>query len=154
MDQQLLLPPVAKQSLSEADSLAMVRIFLNVSLACIAHMRELLPWSSSCFRVRYMGQINPDMDVGSGDLYSAFQDLAPKGVSRGQEIRILVRGGHRRADQILDMLVESHTPSCYTILISAGERSVPSAGMRLSTRPSNFRRKTRRSSSRPGKLFF
>ncbi len=117
MDQQLLLPLVSNQSLSKSDSLALVQIFLNVSLACIAHVRELIPWTSSCFRVRYMGQINPGMGVGTGDLYSAFQDLDSDGTSHGQEIRILVRGGHQRADQILDMLVETRPLHGNTVLI-------------------------------------
>ena len=105
MAQQLLLTPSSKQTLSQAGSLALVQIFLNTSLACIAHARELIPWTSSCFRTRYIDQINLDDQPNGQNLYSSFQAMTSKGVSEGQEIKILVRGGHRRADQMLDMLV-------------------------------------------------
>ncbi|OAP54663.1 hypothetical protein AYL99_11111 [Fonsecaea erecta] len=105
MAQQILLAPPSERTLSQAESLAVVQIFLNASLACIAHTRELIPWTSPCFRKGYIGQITLEDDPSAGgSLYSAFQALTPEIAGEGQEIKLLVRGGHRRADQILDML--------------------------------------------------
>lgn len=94
------------QSLTQVHSLALVQIFLNASLACIAHTRELIPWTSPCFRTRYIGQIGPALANGGEDMYTSFQGLDAMDASHGQEIRILIRGGHSKADQILDMLVD------------------------------------------------
>ncbi len=108
MSQQLLLAPPAQssgRSLSQAESLALVQIFLNASLACISHTRELFPWTSVCFRTRYIDQLDPANLLSDCDLYAAFQALTSKDSKQGQEIRILVRGGNQRADLMLDMLV-------------------------------------------------
>ena len=105
MAQQMLLPPPFKRTLSQGESLALVQIFLNASLACIAHSRELIPWTSPCFRTRHIDQINLEDQRAEQSLYSAFQDCTSEQVEGGQEIKILVRGRHRRADQMLDMLV-------------------------------------------------
>ncbi|EXJ61174.1 uncharacterized protein A1O5_11966 [Cladophialophora psammophila CBS 110553] len=105
MAQQILLVPPSERTLSQAESLAVVQIFLNASLACIAHTRELIPWTSPCFRTRHVDQLAlEDHPRTGGSLYSAFQALASQTAAEGQEIKILVRGGHRHADQMLDML--------------------------------------------------
>ncbi|KIW93161.1 uncharacterized protein Z519_05766 [Cladophialophora bantiana CBS 173.52] len=105
MAQQILLAPPSERTLSQAESLAVVQIFLNASLACIAHTRELIPWTSACFRTRYVDQLAlEDHPHTGGSFYSAFQALASQTAGKGQEIKTLVRGGHRHADQILDML--------------------------------------------------
>ncbi|OQV03309.1 HORMA domain-containing protein [Cladophialophora immunda] len=105
MAQQILLAPPSERTLSQAESIAVVQIFLNASLACIAHTRELIPWTSPCFRTRYVDQITLEDDPpAGGSLYSAFQALTSLTAGEGQEIKLLVRGGHQRADQILDML--------------------------------------------------
>ena len=105
MAQRLLLVPPLGRTLSQAESLALVQIFLNVSLACIAHARQLIPWTSPCFSTRYVDQINLDDQPDGQTLYSAFQAHNPNHIGEGQEIKVLVRGGHPRADQLLDMLV-------------------------------------------------
>ena len=105
MAEQLLLRPLVKQTLSQTESLAFIQIFLNVSLACIAHARELIPWTSPSFITRYIDQITLEDTHEGQTAYSNFQALAPDQISEGQEVKALVRGGHRRADQILDMLV-------------------------------------------------
>ncbi|KIV83182.1 hypothetical protein PV11_05232 [Exophiala sideris] len=94
---------MAEHSLNQATSLALVQIFLNASLACIAHTRELIPWTSPCFRTRYIGQMQPALATEQKNLYTAFQGLEPD-ATNGQEIRIFIRGGHSKADQLLDML--------------------------------------------------
>lgn len=110
MSQRLLLAPPERRSLNQSESLALVQIFLNASLACISHTRELIPWTSPGFRTRYIDQIDPEIPPGEQDLYAAFQALTSKNSNGGQEIRILVRGGHKRADQLLDMLVRTLNP--------------------------------------------
>lgn len=105
MTEQHLLLAAHGRSLSKTESLSLVQIFLNASLACLAHTRELIPWMSPCLRTRYIDHIDPSVLVSDGSLYAELQALEPKDVAGGQEIRILVRGGHKRADQILEMLV-------------------------------------------------
>ncbi|KIW62466.1 hypothetical protein PV04_10639 [Phialophora macrospora] len=106
MAQRLLLAQPLKGTLSQDESLALVQIFLNAALACIAHARELVPWIAPCFCTRYIDQIVIDGEQNAKALYSSFQALTPKDAGQGQEVKILVRGGHRRADQILEMLEE------------------------------------------------
>ena len=106
MAAQLLLPSPSKQSLSHEECIALVQIFVNASLACIAHTRELIPWVAPCFRTRYIGQIDPASFTNDKGLYSAFQTLESNRCNTSQEIRVLVRGGHKYADQMLEMLVE------------------------------------------------
>lgn len=105
MAKQLLLAPPAQENLSRASSIALVQIFLNACLACISHTRELVPWTSASFRTRYIDEIDVTNDTDGCSLYDAFLNLPSQDPSGGQEIRILVRGGQRRADQMLDMLV-------------------------------------------------
>lgn len=109
MAEQLLLSKPSEQILTQEKSLALVQIFINASLACIAHTRELIPWTSPCFRVRYIEQINAVVDADEVDLYAAFKALEGKSTDSGQEIRFLVRGGHTRADQMLEMLVRTRS---------------------------------------------
>ncbi|KAK5478839.1 hypothetical protein LTR43_004097 [Exophiala xenobiotica] len=104
MSEQLVLPRPSEQLLTQEKSLALVQIFINASLACIAHTRELIPWTSPCFRVRYIDQINAVIDADEVDLYRAFSALEGESTDCGQEIRFLIRGGHTRADQMLEML--------------------------------------------------
>ncbi|EXJ82467.1 hypothetical protein A1O3_06280 [Capronia epimyces CBS 606.96] len=104
MAEQHLLLASPGQSLSRIESLSLVQIFLNASLACIAHTRELIPWMSPCLQTRYIDHIDPSLLVSDESLYTTFQAFDSKGARSGQEIRILVRGGHKRADQILEML--------------------------------------------------
>ncbi|OAG41271.1 hypothetical protein AYO21_04434 [Fonsecaea monophora] len=127
MAQRVLLAPPTERILSQAESLAVVQIFLNASLACIAHTRELIPWTSSCFRTRYVNQITLESDSSAGEsLYSAFQSLAPESAGEGQEVKLLVRGGNRCADQMLDMLVNPEHPqqTSRSPLISSQEQGV------------------------------
>lgn len=105
MTEQLLLSARAGPTITQEQGLALVQIFVNASLACIAHARELIPWTSPCFRTRYIEQINTVIDADARSLYSAFKALEGNASSGGQEIRILVRGVHKRADQMLEMLV-------------------------------------------------
>lgn len=107
MAQQAVLVPPSKQTLSQAESLALVQIFLNASLACIAHTRELIPWTSQCFRTKYIDQINLKDQLTGETFYSSF--LASDVITEGQEIKVLVRKAHRHADQILNMLVGMNT---------------------------------------------
>ncbi|ETI20319.1 hypothetical protein G647_08353 [Cladophialophora carrionii CBS 160.54] len=104
MAQQLLLTHPPERLLSQDQSLALAQIFLNAALACIAHTRELIPWTAPCFCTRYIDQIVVDDEQNAKALYSSFQAVAQKAASEGQEVKILVPGGHRRADQILEML--------------------------------------------------
>ncbi|KAG9772225.1 hypothetical protein ABEF93_006143 [Exophiala dermatitidis] len=102
-EHNISLPP-STRGLSEAQSLSLVQIFLNASLACIAHTRELIPWTSPSLQTRYIDQIDPAILTGQLSVYEAFQVLDTQGVRSGQEIRVLVHGGHRCADQILGLL--------------------------------------------------
>ncbi|EXJ81566.1 hypothetical protein A1O1_07630 [Capronia coronata CBS 617.96] len=100
---QLLIVP-SERSLSQAESLSLVQIFLNASLACIAHTRELIPWMSPSLRTRYINHIDPSLLVRGENMYKTFQVANPEADCTGQEIRILVPGGHKCADQIVEML--------------------------------------------------
>lgn len=95
----------AKQSLSQTQSVATVQIFLNAAVGCISYVRELIPWTSRCFRTRYIDQIVVDGAASGERWYSDFCYLDSKTVAASQEVRVLVRGQNRRADQILDMIV-------------------------------------------------
>lgn len=105
MAEQLPLSKPSDHALLQTKSLALVQIFLNASLACVAHTRELIPWTSPSFRTRYIDQMDTEFYAGVDNLYLAFQKLERNSLSHGQEIRILVRGANRRADHILEMLV-------------------------------------------------
>jgi hypothetical protein len=86
------------------EGIALIQIFLNTSLACIAHTRELIPWNSPCFQTRYVDHKSLQASTAGSNLYSTFQNTASKKTNASQEVKVLVRGGHRRADKILDML--------------------------------------------------
>ncbi len=111
--EQLLLPmpvQVSEQEsmeLSQEQSVALVQIFLNASLACICYSRELLDWRSSCFRVRRIGDIS--LDCSPDEIYHAFVSLDRVEEETSQEIRVLVRSQNHRANRILDMIVSSLT---------------------------------------------
>lgn len=89
--------------LSKDQSLALVKIFLNASVACICHTRELINWEAACFRKRYVDQISLDVD----NVYDSFCGPEPLVPGSSQEIRVLVRGTNGKADALLDMIVRS-----------------------------------------------
>ncbi|OAL22115.1 hypothetical protein AYO22_07475 [Fonsecaea multimorphosa] len=116
MAQQILLAPPSERTLSQAEGLAVVQIFLNASLACIAHARELIPWTSPCFRTGYVDQITLEDDPPGGEsLYSAFQGLtSEKTVGEGQEIKLLEQG-------VFDALHRSYLDSLRVFVTKATE---------------------------------
>ena len=109
--EQLLLPMPVQPSehesteLSQEQSVALVQIFLNASLACICYARELLDWRSPCFRTRRIGDIS--LDCSPDEIYHAFVSLDRVEEETSQEIRVLVRSQNHRANRILDMIVSS-----------------------------------------------
>ncbi|EXJ54587.1 hypothetical protein A1O7_09928 [Cladophialophora yegresii CBS 114405] len=104
MAQRLLLAQPSERLLSQDQSLALVQIFLNAALACIAHARELIPWTAPCFCTRRIDEIVFDDEQNAKALYSSFQAVTQQEAGEGQEVKVLVPGGHRRADQLLEML--------------------------------------------------
>lgn len=112
MASQLMLAPSAPQQsqaqLTGAQSLALVKIFLNSSLACICHTRELINWQTDCFRKRYIDHISLDND----NAYDNFRDRHPAVPGASQEIRVLVRGSNHQANNILDMIVSPLLITC------------------------------------------
>lgn len=111
------------QTLSQSESLAWVQIFLNASLACISYTRELIPWQAPCFKTRYIDQIAAATNRQPVDLYASFCELDCQNPGSSQELRVLAKGGHRYADQILDMLVRATSSTLWLpeLLISAGK---------------------------------
>lgn len=102
--QLMLAPPAPQQAQSEltnAQSLALVKIFLNSSLACICHTRELINWQADCFRKRYIDHIA----LEDSNVYDNFRDYEPPAPGSSQEIRVLVRGSNTPANRVLDMIV-------------------------------------------------
>ena len=102
--QSLVTAPVQHSDhtiLSIDQSLALVKIFLNSSVACICHTRELIDWESDCFRKRYVDQISLESD----GIYDDFCGTAPAAPGSSQEVRVLVRGSNEKADALLDMIV-------------------------------------------------
>jgi hypothetical protein len=87
--------------INKDQSLALVKIFLNASLACICHTRELIDWESACFRKRYVDQISLEVD----SIYESFCSSDARNSGNSQEIRVLTRGYDHRADALLDMIV-------------------------------------------------
>lgn len=109
MSSHVLFPNPIDQALSPSESLAGIQIFLNVSLACISYTRRLIPWQASCFRTRYVDQITAATACTPLDPYACFCALDTQPPNPSQELRVLVKGGHEYADQILDMLVTTIT---------------------------------------------
>jgi hypothetical protein len=105
MGQRTQLVASSARVLSHAESLALIQVFLNASLACIAHARELIPWRSPCFSTRCIDQIDFDSLCNGQTIYSSLHALASTETKTGQEVKVLIHGKDRRADQILDMLV-------------------------------------------------
>src|SRR5271156_472729 len=110
MASNILLPIPASdlssemQPLSTSQSLALVEIFVNASLACICYSRELLPYHSRCFQSRFMSDLKSWKSANSD--YLAFRDLdahLQPGVS--QEFKFLVRSENECSNQILGLLV-------------------------------------------------
>lgn len=101
--------------LSKDQSLALVKIFLNASVACICHTRELIDWEADCFRKRYVDQISLNTD----NMYESFCNVDPSVVGSSQEIRVLVRGCDDKSDALLDMIV-CPASSPQTLLTSLG----------------------------------
>lgn len=98
-------PTLHEHSLSHTQSLAWVQIFLNISVACICHVRELIPWQATCFRTIHLEQIEKMIRLPQGNPYSALCSIDPNPNATSQELRILLKGGHRHSDQLLEMLV-------------------------------------------------
>jgi hypothetical protein len=113
MASQLMLMPPAQCKpelrLTEAQSLAFVKIFLNASIACICHTRELLDWQSACFKTRHIDQLQ----IEDEDAYVSFRESEPKSPGNSQEVRVLIRGENNQADQLLDMIVSGSVPGRY-----------------------------------------
>ena len=116
MASQALVAPVpkllrsSKNSLSPAQSLTVVEVFINAALACICHTRGLIPWDSACFRKRYIDDLQSDFWKTDSNGYSAFCDREPvDSAGESQEFRILKRGEDRRADRVLNMIVGSRS---------------------------------------------
>ncbi|RMD42484.1 hypothetical protein DV735_g2669, partial [Chaetothyriales sp. CBS 134920] len=97
--------PHQEQELSLEQSLQLVMIFLNASLACICYTRELLRWNSACFRIRYIEQVRL-AGIEPDRIYTTFLTTHGHSVQNSQEIRVLVRGASSRADHVLNMLEE------------------------------------------------
>lgn len=112
--EQLLLPAVAQPAekahmeLSQEQSVALVEIFLNSSLACICYSRELLNWQSSCFRRRCIDDIS--LECSPDEIYSSFIRLDSELQAGSQELRVLVRSQNHRANRILNMLASTLWP--------------------------------------------
>lgn len=111
-------------SLSQPEKLTWAKIFLNVSLACIAYTRRLIPWQASCFRTRYVDQIIGATACAPFDSYEFFCAHDSQHAHMSQELRVLVRGGHEYADSILDILVTIiGSPLDRSGLTTSGKRS-------------------------------
>ncbi|RMZ79979.1 hypothetical protein DV738_g2955, partial [Chaetothyriales sp. CBS 135597] len=95
-----------EQELSVEESLQLVMIFLNASLACICYTRELLRWNSACFQIRYIEQVCLAAGVAPDRIYPNFLMTPGNCVQNSQEIRVLARGNSVRADHVLNMLEE------------------------------------------------
>jgi HORMA domain len=106
MSEQLTLKALAgvhDMELTPAESLALVKIFLNASMACIFHTRELLNWSSNCFRTRFVDDIT--LRQKSDRIYPTFCHNDSESTKLSQEVRVLVRSDNKSANSILEMLV-------------------------------------------------
>lgn len=113
MPEQFPLSTPPEQTLSQSESLAWIQIFLNASIACISYTRELIPWQAPCFKTRYIDQIAAATNRQPIDLYASFCELDYANPGSSQELRVLVKGGHTCADQILDMLVRATSSTSY-----------------------------------------
>lgn len=89
---------------SKLQSLDVVQVLLNAAVACIAYTRELLPWTSQCFQIRHVDQLEVGLD-NPFSLYRSFCDSPIPSDGSSQEFRILRKGVDKRADAVLDMLV-------------------------------------------------
>lgn len=108
----------SQPSLNKDQSLELVKIFLNASLACICHTRELINWQSECFRTRYIDQVSLNVE----DIYHSFCGPESASPGKSQEVRVLIRGGSRRADAILDMVVRMTNPILSSLTIAGARR--------------------------------
>lgn len=109
MASSMLLPfnssLVQDTELSFEQSLALVKIFVNASLACICHTRALLNWSSDCFRTRFIDDVSLNHEPDR--IYDAFCGIDTSSTKPSQELRVLVRSQNPRANGIIDMMVRS-----------------------------------------------
>lgn len=93
-------------ALSKAQSLILVKIFLNAALACICHAREIIPWNSTALGRRWADDLQTLAWQRAGNPYLSFTQLDPALLlQHGQEFRILLRGTDTIADEILNLLV-------------------------------------------------
>lgn len=114
MASQLILPAPSNHrlthDLTKKQSLALVKIFLNSSLACICHARALLDWRSDCIRTRFVDQISLD----NVDAYDTFRESQPSAPGASQETRILVRSNNAKGNGLLDLIVSGIDAKCGT----------------------------------------
>jgi HORMA domain len=103
MASQTLLAALSATARNVDVSAQLCQVFLNSSLACICHTRELLNWSSDCFRKRFIDDIS--LQPEPEDLYNAFCRTDSFSTKPSQEVRVLVRSDEARANSILDLLV-------------------------------------------------
>jgi hypothetical protein len=111
-DALLALPPAPADThleLTAEQSLALVKIFVNSSIACICHTRGLLDWKSDCFRKRFIADVN--LDCKPEEIYDSFCHVESSSTTPSQEIRVLVRSSNKRANSVLDMMARCPSPS-------------------------------------------
>jgi hypothetical protein len=104
-DALLVLPPPpaeAHRELTAEQSLALVKIFVNSSIACICYSRGLLEWSSDCFRKRFIADV--DLNCKPEKIYDNFCHVDSSSTEPSQEIRVLVRSSNKRANSVLDTM--------------------------------------------------
>lgn len=92
----------ASLGLDPKQSLAMVKIFINASIACICHTRQLLDWQSDCFRKRFID--DAALDGKPDEIYYTFCHVDSRSSKPSQEVRVLVQSNDKRANCILDMM--------------------------------------------------
>ena len=103
--QLMLAAPAQAQALTMEQSLCLVKVFLNASIACICFARGLIPPRSPTYQDRRVDDL--DLVTARCSTYADFLsfpgELSMNGNS--QQFKILLRGRDKRADQILDLLV-------------------------------------------------
>ena len=95
------------QLVSVEHSLCMVKVFMNASLGCICFARGLIHQDSTTFQNRRVDDLSL-LTVQSASLsYQDFLSFNGQLSTRpdSQEFKILVRGRHKRADSLLNLLV-------------------------------------------------
>lgn len=92
--------------LTAAQSLALMKIFVNASIANICWARELLPYHSSCFQSRFMNDLRNWQQENGG--YESFRDSRfSHKPGHSQEFKILAKSENSNSNQVLKLLVSS-----------------------------------------------